>query len=195
MADPDYFTIEEFRTLPDMGNAVDYTEEKIESAAAYFTAIVERETGMSFSAHSFTTTLDGAYGGVQLPHTSVQSITALTINGTAVSPSSVSVDAGGRVRFIGGGYWDTGIANVTVTYVAGFPECPADIKEPVMWATRDRLLSQNDQAGIDIRRTSVTTEFGTTSYVLPGEKRPTGFPDLDAAIAGRRRGAPFLGML
>jgi hypothetical protein len=62
-----------------------------------------------------------------------------------------------------------------------------------MWATRDRLLGQGDMAGIDVRRTTVATEFGTTSYVLPGEKRPTGYPDLDALIASYIRTAPSFG--
>ena len=33
----------------------------------------------------------------------------------------------------------------------------------------------------------MTTEFGNTNYVQPGEKRPTGYPALDAAIAGYER--------
>jgi hypothetical protein len=56
-----------------------------------------------------------------------------------------------------------------------------------MWATRDRLLSQDQRAGSDARRTTVNTEYGTTTYVLPGEKRPTGYPELDAVLASRQR--------
>jgi hypothetical protein len=52
-----------------------------------------------------------------------------------------------------------------------------------LWAARDRLMSQGSQNGIDVRRTSVTNDLGgTIQYVLPGEKRPSGYPELDAVI-------------
>jgi hypothetical protein len=91
--------------------------------------------------------------------------------------------------------WTAGAGNVVVTYTAGrYTTCPDDIKDAVMWATRDRLLSQGDRAGIDVRRTSMSNDLGgTTTYLLPGEKRPTGYPDLDALISSYTRTTPSLG--
>jgi hypothetical protein len=93
-----------------------------------------------------------------------------------------------------GTVWTCGVSNVTVVYSAGdFATCPADIKDAVMWATRDRLLSQDARTGSDARKTTVNTEYGTTTYVLPGEKRPTGYPELDALIASYLRSTPSYG--
>ena len=59
---------------------------------------------------------------------------------------------------------DTEPANVVVTYSAGeYATVPADIKGAVMWATRDRLLSEKSENGIDPRRTSMTTDLGGTT--------------------------------
>ena len=48
-------------------------------------------------------------------------------------------------------------------------------------------------SAIDDRRTSLSTEQGTVSYVIAGEDRPTGYPDVDAVImrwARKLKGAP-----
>jgi hypothetical protein len=194
MADPDYFTLAEFRALPDCsGNT--YTDAQINAAAAYFTAIVERELGQPMIPRDVTQTLDGNYSSrLLLSSPYVRSITTVTVGGTTVSPAGLTASAGVLRYLDGTSIWTGGVANIVVTYSAGqFDECPADIKDAVLWATRDRLMSQSDQAGVDVRRTSITTDFGTTNYILPGEKRPTGYPDLDAAIAGRLRTAASLG--
>ncbi|NUO35883.1 MAG: hypothetical protein HOQ45_02425 [Nocardioidaceae bacterium] len=191
---PDYFTLAEFRALPDMSDATTYADAKVEAAAAYFTAIVEREIGEPFIPRTYTETVDGTSGPIlMLARPAIRSLTSVTVGGVSVDTAALN-SAGGVLRYTGGASWAYGVGNVTVTYVAGrYGTCPDDIKSAVMWATRDRLLSQADQAGIDVRRTSITTDFGTTNYVLPGEKRPTGYPDLDAAIAGRVRATPSFG--
>lgn len=194
MADPDYFTLEEFRALPDMDDEATYTDADIEAEAAYFTAIVERELGYPLVPRTVVDTLDGCGWTLVLSQAYVRSLTSVTVDGSTVSTALLTANSG-VVRYLNGSTWSAAApANVVVTYSAGrYVTCPADIKSPVMWAVRDRLLSHADNAGIDIRKTSVTTEFGTTSYVLPGENRPTGFPELDAAIAGRERSSTSFG--
>jgi hypothetical protein len=192
---PDYFTLVEFRELPDMDDVTAYADEAVEAAAAYFTAIVEREVMHPMIPRSYTETFDGAgRTALTLGSAYVRSLTTVTSDGVAVTVGGLT-STGGVLRYLDGTTWSSeSPSNIVVTYVAGeFATCPADIKDAVMWATRDRLLSQSDQAGIDVRRTSITTDFGTTNYILPGEKRPTGFPDLDAAIAGRIRSSAPLG--
>lgn len=198
MADPDYFTLAEFRLLPDMGSSTTYSDDQILAAAAYFTAIVEREIGEPFIPRTFTETLSGAGAyGLVLGQSHVRSIGSLTVGGTTVDTSLIDT-FGGVLRYkanlYAGPVWTPGVANVVVTYVAGrYSAAPADIKDAVMWATRDRLLGQSDQNGVDIRRTSLATDMGTVSYVLPGEKRPTGYPELDALIASYVRTTPSFG--
>lgn len=191
MADPDYFTLAEFRALPDMESA---DEGKVLAIAAYFTAIVERETGRCFVPRTITETLSGGWASaIVLKRADVVSVTTLIVDGSSVGTGTVAAGAG-VLRYLDGTRWSNAAPdNVTVTYSAGDAAPPADIKDAVMWATRDRLLAQGDQNDVDIRKTSITTEYGTTSYVLPGENRPTGYPDLDALIASYKRSAPAYG--
>lgn len=191
MADPDYFTLDEFRALPDCGGST-FTDDQINAAAAYFAAIVEREAGGSLIPRTRTDTLRGDGScALALSTVHVVSLTTVTVAGTSVSVAGLDASTGllqyATTSTLGGTVWPLG-AEVVVTYTAGlFASCPADVKDAVMWATRDWLLSQSDQNGVDIRRTSISTEYGVTSYVLPGEKRPTGYPDLDAVIASYAR--------
>jgi hypothetical protein len=195
VANPDYFTVAEFTALPDCAG---FQETPILAAAAYFTTIVEREIGEPFIQRTVTETLDGRGTTSLVLASPYVTLTSVTVGGTTVSVSGLTVVDGVLRYATSGSYtgtvWTAGAGNVVVTYTAGrYTTCPADIKDAVMWATRDRLLGQDDRAGIDIRRTSVSTEFGVTNYVLPGEKRPTGYPDLDALIASYTRTTPSLG--
>lgn len=189
MADPDYFTTAELQALPDCAG---FSEAQILAAAAYFTSIVENELGVSLIHRTHTETLDGLYN-LSLPLLSsyITAIDTVTVDGATVSTSLLAVDPSGRLRYKNGFTRWSGwaIGNVVVTYTAGlYAACPADVKDAVMWATRDRLLGQTDQSGIDIRKTSQSNDLGgVTNYVLPGVNRPTGYPDLDAVIASRQR--------
>lgn len=198
MTDPDYFTLVEFRLLPDCGGSA-FTDAQILAAAAYFTTIVEREVKRPFIPRTYTDTLDGnGRTGLVLTHPNVRSLTSVTVSGVAVTVGNLTATSGVlRYSTSGGGElttWTSGTSNVVAVYTAGdFATCPPDVKDAVMWATRDRLLSQGDQNGVDIRRTSITTDYGTTSYVLPGANSPTGYPDLDALIASYRRNVSTFG--
>lgn len=190
MADPDYFTLAEFRTLPDCAGTT-FTDAQILNAAAYFTTIVEREVGEPFVPRTFTETFDGnGKSALVLSSPYVRSLTSVTVDSTSVVTTSFATEAG-VLRYAAKGYVfsPTSASNVVVTYTAGrYATCPADVKDAVMWATRDRLISQKSSTAIDVRRTSVTDGLGSvTNYILPGEKRPTGYPDLDAVIASYQR--------
>ncbi|HRD59378.1 hypothetical protein [uncultured Nocardioides sp.] len=189
MAEPDYFTVEELQTLPD---CQEFGEPEILAAAAYFVGIVEREIGYALIPREFAETLRGdGSTTLVLSQPYARSLVSVTVAGASVDVSGLDV-TGGVLRYasassIGTAAWATGAA-VVITYTAGaFDECPGDMKDSVMWATRDRLITQSEESGSWDRKTSQTNEFGTTSYVLPGEKRPTGYPELDALIASYSR--------
>lgn len=185
----DYFTLEEFRALPDMDDDATYTDAKVTAAAEFFQAIVEGECQTSFVPRTVTETLD-TWGGTSLTLATpyVRAITSVTIDGT-LSTDSFSAAHGVLQRVTTGTYtplsWGYGHRNVVVVYTASYSTTPpADIKDAVMWATRDRLISQNSENGHDPRLASMTNDLGgSTTYVLPGEKRPSGYPELDAVIA------------
>lgn len=194
MADPDYFTLAELRALPDCAGSA-FTDAQINAAAAYFTAIVEREVGFPFIPRTYTETFDGCgQRAILLGQAYIRSLTSVTVDGVSVSVGSFTT-ASGVLRYLNWATWSySAPSNVVVVYSASkYATCPADVKDAVMWATRDRLMAQSDQNDVDIRKTSITTDYGTTSYILPGEKRPTGYPDLDAVIASYVRNTASLG--
>jgi hypothetical protein len=196
----EYFTLAEIRALPDVTEG-GYSDAVIEAANAHFVSIVEREVGTSFISRTVTDEVhDGGVYEIILKKRFVLSVTSATENGTAVT-DTLSVSSNGLLqRFATGSYtpkvWLSGSRNIRVTYSAGYSAtCPADLKSAVMWATRDRLITQGSQNGIDVRRTSVTNDLGgTTQFLLPGEKRPTGYPELDALIASYQRSTSPLGI-
>lgn len=199
MADPDYFTAVEFLALPDM-TSLGPSNPTILGAAAALTSIVEREVGAPFVPRVFVDTLNGnGQAGLVLNQTHVVTITGVTVSGVAVDVTQLRA-VSGVLRYINPqgyvtGYpWFPGAGNVVVTYTAGqYATCPADVKDAVMWATRDKILTQGSAAGVNARRTSVSTAQGVETYLLPGEKRPTGYPPLDAVIASYQRVTPLYG--
>lgn len=192
MADPEYFTLAEFRAMPDMSDTTKYPEAAVLAAAAYITAIIERECGTSFIGRTVTGELcDGGNYGVVLSRPFVVSVTSATQDGVAVT-DSLRVSGGVVQRFAAGSYtqtqWSSGFGNVAVTYVAGYSSTPpADIKSAAMQGTRARLLEIASTSGVDDRRTSLSTEMGTVSFVIAGEGRPTGYPVVDEVIMGWKR--------
>lgn len=187
---PDYFTLAELRALPDVSDTVTYPDARVEAVAAYITAVIEREVGTSFISRSVVDEVhDGGLTGIQLRKRFARTVTSVTEDGVAVT-DNLRIQGGVLRRFTAGSYspirWVGGIGNVLVTYSAGYSTTPpADIKEAALQGTRARLLDTMSKAVVNDRRSSITNEVGgTTSFVLAGEDRPTGYPEVDAVILG-----------
>ena len=185
---PDYFTLAEARDLPDMDR---FSDAQIEAAAAYIVGVIEREVGTSFIARTRTETLDGGWWFLSLSDPYPQAVSSILVGGVAVNTALTPVDfRGGILRYTAGTYWTTGVANVVVTYTAGYSTLatmPADVKQAALQGTRARLLDTSSNATLNDRRQSITNDVGgTTSFVLAGPDRPTGYPEVDAVILAWR---------
>lgn len=180
---PEYFTLDEFRDLTKMDDATRYPDSVVERAAAYMVAVIERVVGTSFVPREFTRTLNGVGGDLSLPSPYVLSVTAVSVGGVAQS-GPFEVENGHLV-----GPWPRGIRNVSVTYLSGYSTTPpADIKEAALQGARARVLDTASNSQVNDRTSQMTNEAGgTTTFVLPGKDRPTGYPDVDAVILGWRR--------
>jgi hypothetical protein len=182
----DYFTLADLRALADCEGST-FSDAQITAEGEEVQAIIESACQSSFVARSVTETVDGTgTTRLRLKTPYVLAITSVTVNGTALT-DQFTVDAGILERRTTGTYtpqpWTLGRRNIVVVYTSGYSTAPpADIKGAALWVTRDRLLSKSNRAGIDARKTSMNTEFGTVNYVLAGENRPTGLPDADAII-------------
>lgn len=186
---PDYFTYAELRALPDMGDATKYTDARIDSAAAEIVAIIEREVGTSFIYRTATEVLSGAgEPALFLASPYVAAISSISVGNVVTDVTTVYADHG-ILRYTSGASWTTGVRNVTVTYTAGYSATPpADVKQAALWGTRARLLEQGQGSLAHDRATSISNDAGgTTSYVLAGEDRPTGYPRVDATILGWKK--------
>lgn len=187
---PDYFTLAELNALPNMSEAK-YTEARKEAAAAYIVGIIERVVGTSFVARTVTDEVhDGGGTSIVLASPFVRSVTSATVDGVAVTDTLVA-RAGVLRRYATGSNvpltWAAGSGNVKVTYTAGYSAtAPADIKEAALQATRYRLLATNSNSDMAARQSSVSTGDGVIQYVIAGQDRPTGYPDVDAVIIGWR---------
>lgn len=192
MADPEYFTLAQLRALPDMSDATKYTDALVLDAATYITAIIEREVGTSFIERTVTSEVhDGGTDSIVLKSSFVQSVTSATEDGVAVT-DDLRAEGGVLRRFASGSYtpvrWASGLGNVAVTYEAGYSATPpGDILKAAMQGTRAYLLETSSTASMSDRRTSLTSDAGTISFVIAGEGRPTGFPVVDEVIMGWKR--------
>lgn len=190
MPDPDYFTLAEFRELPDMGEAR-FTDARIEAVAASVVSTIERCVATSFVARTQTAILDGSGTTVLvLPHIRVLDVTSVDYDGTAQSVSDFRVTPNGLLRCPSTSWFPSGTQNITVGYTSGYSATPpADIKEAAMQATRARVLETNSASILNARRSSVTDATGgTTTFILPTtDERPFGYPVVDDVVAGWRR--------
>jgi hypothetical protein len=194
----EYFTEAELRALPQMSDTAVYTTARIDAAAAYMVSIFERFCGVSFISRSATETYSGTDANqharsIVLARRRPIAVTALTQDGTAFTAGEIAelkVSGGVVRRYLAGTVtpyaWNEGIDNLVVTYTAGFSAVPGDVKEAALKGTRAHLLATNSNATLDDRRTSMNTEMGTVNYVIAGEDRPTGYPEVDAVLLGYR---------
>lgn len=198
---PDYFTLAELRAMPDMADTIAYPDATCELAAGYVVGIIEREVGTSFIARTVTgEPHDGGGYQIVLDAPYALSVTSVTENGTTVPSGELSLYGGILERFAtGAAYptrWADGRRNIRVTYQSGYStlaNIPADIKAAAMQATRSRLLSTASDSATEDRQQSVSTDMGVITYVMAGQDRPTGYPEVDAVILGwRQRLAPAM---
>lgn len=181
---PEYFTLTELKALPDMSSETDV---RIEAAAAWAVAVIEREVGTSFVSRTVVETHDGtSTGAIVLASQYVLGVTSVTEGGVAVA--GVTARDGILTKSGGSRSFATGTGNVVVTYAAGYSTAPpADVKEAALQATRWHLLEGRAANTVNARQTSHTDDLGgTVTYAVAGADRPTGYPDVDAVIVGWR---------
>lgn len=186
---PEYFTLAELRAMPDMSSATAYPPTRVETAAAYIVGVIEREVGTSFIPRTVVDEVhDGGTSAIALQSGHVLSVTSAKENGVAVT-DTLLVRNGVLLRVSGTNNtpirWAAGYANVKVTYGSGYSTSPpADVKEMALKGTRAHLLANASDSQMNDRRTSLNTDMGVIQFVVAGEGRPTGYPEVDAMILG-----------
>lgn len=184
----DYFTTDELRDLPDMGNEDRFPDSRLEAARDWITSLIERECGTSFVETTVTDERLTGSGtdGLRLLNPYVRTVTAVTVDGTSYTQDQIDallVEDGFLYAADFTTWPATSRGNVLVSYTAGYSTTPpADLKEAAMRGARNWLLTSDAWSGVDARATSLTNDFGNVQISTPGEGRPTGIPDVDATI-------------
>lgn len=188
-----YFTTAELRTLPDVNDVARYPDARCVAAHDWIVAIIERECGTSFIETTRTETVSGAGDdGLFLSDPYVRTVTAATIDGTALTAGEVSaliVERGVVYRPNGVRWPATARGNVEITYTAGYSAVvPGDLKEAAMRAARYWLVTFDAWSGTDERQTSLTNDYGNINLAVASpDGRPTGLPTADATITAWAR--------
>lgn len=116
------------------------TDVQLDTYLEVATDLAERHCGRPWSVRSFTQAFDGGRCAVLLASTPVQSVTAVTENGAAVTSGGWTVDASAGVLYRGGptvgGIWAAGRQNVVVTYTAGPSTMPATVRHAILEIAR-----------------------------------------------------------
>lgn len=188
-----YFTTAELRTLPDIGDAARYPDDRCLAAHDWIVAIIERECGTSFIETTHTERVSGTGDeALFLADPYVRAVSAATIDGTALTDAEVAdliVERGAVYRPAGMRWPATSRANVEVTYTASYSAVvPGDLKESAMRAARYWLVTYDAWSGTDERQTSITNDYGNINLaVASADGRPTGLPTADATITAWAR--------
>lgn len=186
-----YFTTAELRALPDIVGQIErFPDARLVEAHDWIAAIVERECDTSFIVSTVTDERVSGTGTdtLFLRRPYAREVTAISVDGVALDAPRIAdlyVDHG-MVYLNNYSTWATTTrGNVTVTYTAGYSETPpADLKQAMLRAARNWLLTMDAWSGKDSRSTSISNQDGTFQLSVAGENRPTGIPDVDAVIMG-----------
>jgi hypothetical protein len=109
------------------------------------------------------------------PH--LRAVYSASLAGVAVDPTGWVLHRSGRVDDITAALYPGVLA---VSYEHGEDEPDAELYEAGITAMRSWLMT--DSSGRASRQTLISNELGTVRLAQPGEKRPTGIPDVDAVL-------------
>ncbi len=184
-----YFTLKQLRDQPGLADEAKFPLSVLIEARDWIIDTIEGECGAPFVPRYARSVLDGSgTATLTLDRPYVQDIIGITVGGVAYTTAELAallVYPGGSIKRPSG-VFTAGDRNVSIRYSWGYrygfgKEPPADLKAAALAAARIHVLGTKNSDLFD-RATSITNEFGNIALALPGENRPTGIPDVDAAI-------------
>lgn len=181
-----YAVVADVRALDGLADVTTYPDATLQTGIDYATALIDSYCGTSFEAKAFSVTLDGNSNYV-IPTgvLFIRSITSVTINGVADSPSNYYGRKEGLVVNVTGGFFPSSVfgANVVIAGMAGVTTtAPEDIKWATRTIARDYALSLHSR--IPSRALTITSESGSIEVRAQagGTGRPTALPDVNAVL-------------
>lgn len=197
------FDVAELRDrYPDVSNTTRYTSADIRSARDEAAERIEEAAQVAFATRRTIQTLSGDdTTRLLLSHVMVSAVNSVTIYTDTTVGADVVDDAydateladveidgeAGVLKRVDGDVWPAGHQNIVVDYEHGYEAPPEPIRRGAMKLALEALVP----SALPSRAMSQTTDLGEVRYMManPEAGRPTGDPEVDAAIYqfGRRR--------
>jgi len=154
------------------------SDEELRSFMDAATDLIENYLGIIIGKRTFTSELyDGGNEFIRIMNPKVVSITSIYENGNLLNSGQYFVDpTGQRLYRLGSGtlyatnsygYWTAGVNNVSVTYVAGFANPPAAVRQGTLETIRHLWQTQRGAMNVMGRVLNGDEMYQTPTYSLP----------------------------
>lgn len=194
-----YATREEVRAMEGMSDVVNFTDDNIDAGILFADLLIDEYTGTSWEAKPFSLTLSGS-GNSRLTLTDPydgrrilfpRSITSATIDGEADTTfvSYALFPEGYVIREENS--WDYTFPGMNVT-ISGTAGITTSAPDDIAWCSRTiaRQYVIDLVSRVEDRAVMMQTELGMIRLQQPGQKYPTGLPQVDAILNRRRQIGP-----
>lgn len=147
-----YVTLDQIRAMPNLADAVKFTDDELSGARDWFEAKFEEYVGMAFVPRTATDRINGSGGStLMLKRYPVRTVTAVRVYTsvalntafTTAELADILVDPTGEITRVTLGAWTYGARNIEVVYTHGQAAPPADIKDVALVAIRQKLLADH----------------------------------------------------
>ena len=193
-----YTTLAVVRAMDGMSDDAVFLDATIEDAILSATLLIDDYTGTSFEAKTFSFTVDGSGTSrlnLENPYNQrrvlfPRTITSSTVDSVAQTVTDWAMFPEGFVLRDEGSFTYTYPGNnVLIAGTAGVTTVvPTDIA--LVARTLARQYTLDTLSRVDDRAVMMTNELGTIRLSQPGERYPTGMPQLDAILNRHRHLGP-----
>jgi hypothetical protein len=174
-----HFALSEARALKPMDDAATYSAARLTQARTLAETALEDACMVPFVPRYFRWRLDGnGRCDLMLPRSRPLTVTTATVDGAALTVGDLELYEDGRVYSPNG--WASGRRNVIIAGTYGYPFPPPRVARASMLLAKRFIVD----SPVNDRATSLTTEDGTTSYLVTAGVRSaiTDVPEANAVI-------------
>lgn len=186
-----YFTIAELRAMDtSYADTDEFPDAALEEVRDGVETDFEEDGHCAFITRSASARLSGDGGtDLFLPNPMVQSITSVTIDGTALSAEALAALIIDDSLVYREDEWPEGRYNIVVEYLHGYETTPVPIKKRALKVAADRLVP----SGLPANATSEVVDGATYRIAITNERNPYGDPDIITTIRRFGRSGSFAG--
>lgn len=183
------FSLIVLRSQSGLSNTSTYTTDELEAARDQVIDTFQEFCETAWAGTYRRQILDGDGDSVLfLDRMPVQRLLSVSVDGTSLTLSDLTVSRDGEVRIKSGtpaSFLTTDPQNVIVEYVYGEDFVPSDIYRAAL--RYGRYLTLSETSSIPDRARMLTTQYGSFQMVVANEDYPTGLPEVDSVLRRHRR--------